>query len=257
MCFLRRALLCLFSGRESPGGRAERRQLPGGERRHCGGHGLFPPQEGDDLGYKVFTRYNQVIRWKRSVAVCFSCLGKVECSKGRLALCVLHALNTSQFHVAALEQAHPCLVNSLQWWKPHQYQLGELPFNNLGVSCLQNQGSTWPWLPTITLWIFTTSLPARGLAFAKVPPATSPTSTGTPEVKCWPEVQTGNAHEMEYQETVPLQLLGLTTDANAFPMERCVDPAQLHLLVSNFLSLLSSAWQSLQEARALQGLGPC
>lgn len=33
-----------------------------------------------------------MIRWKRSVylAVCFSCLDKVECCKGRLALCVLH-----------------------------------------------------------------------------------------------------------------------------------------------------------------------
>lgn len=60
----RRALLCLFSRRESPGGRVERRQFPGGECWHCGGHGLFSPQEGDDLRYKVFTRYNQMLRWE-------------------------------------------------------------------------------------------------------------------------------------------------------------------------------------------------
>lgn len=193
-CLLRRALLRLFSGREGAGGGAERRQLPGGERRHRGGHGLLPPQEGDDLGYKVFPRYNH-IRWKRRVypAVCFSCLGKVECPKGRLALCVLRA---STIPCGCTRTGPACLVNSLQWWKPNQYQLN-LPCNNLGVSSLQNQGSTWLWLPTITLWIFTTSSPARGLAFAKVPPATSPTSTGTPEVKCWPEIQSGNAHKME------------------------------------------------------------
>lgn len=55
------------------------------------------------------------------------------------------------------------------------------------------------------------SLPAKESAFAKVPPATSPTSTGTPEV------QTGNAHKMEYQETVPLQLLSQTLVQMLFP----------------------------------------
>lgn len=146
MCFCRRALLCLFPRWESPGGGAERRQFPGGECWHRGGHGVFSPQEGDDLGYKVFTRYNQMIWWKRSVylAVCFSCLDKIQCCKGRVALCVLRVC-------AALKQAHPCLVNSLQWWKSHQYQWDDLPFNNLGVSSLQNQESTWLWLPTITL----------------------------------------------------------------------------------------------------------
>lgn len=89
------------------------------------------------------------------------------------------------------------------------------------------------------------SLPAKESAFAKVPPATSPTSTGTPEV------QTGNAHKNGISGNCSPPVIEINHWCKCFfPMEHCMDPVQLRLLVSNFLSLLSSAWQPLQEARA-------
>lgn len=54
---LRWALLCLLPGWKGSGSRSERRQFPGGERRHAGGHGHLPSPEGTHLRHPFLPRY--------------------------------------------------------------------------------------------------------------------------------------------------------------------------------------------------------